>query len=88
MRAEHKRVKIGAMPGEIPMGMKIDLREFRGPHMLVDGSMLGENACKSLRRYMKAKAKTVQRQRDRNVIASASSETPSKPRSDRMAVGE
>lgn len=70
MLTEHKRVKIGAMPGEIPMGMKIDLREFRGPHELLDGSVLGEDACKAMLRFMKGRARKIQRQRDRATIGS------------------
>lgn len=69
MLTEHKRVKIGAQPGDINMGCKIALREGRVPLVVFPWQVLDERDASALRRYMKGKSKAVQRRRDRRACS-------------------
>lgn len=72
MLTEHKRVKIGQLPGQVNLGYLIAMREHRRERT-PDGlcievfpwQHLDERDAAGLRRHMKAKARKVQRRRDR-----------------------
>ncbi|MBI5262742.1 MAG: hypothetical protein HY852_13100 [Bradyrhizobium sp.] len=71
MLSEHKRVKHGQQPGDLPRRTKIRMREKSGPIWLTGASHayeLGEKVIKSFRRILQKKGKKVQRRRDKREI--------------------
>ncbi|KMO30716.1 hypothetical protein VQ02_27520 [Methylobacterium variabile] len=69
MLTEHKRVKLGHIPGDISIGAQIAFREGRVPLMVFPWQILDERDTKAMRRYLKGKSRAVQRRRDRVAIS-------------------
>lgn len=71
MLSEHKRVKHGQQPGDLPRRTKIRMRERRGAIWLAGASHayeLGEKVIKTFRKILQAKSRKVQRRRDKREI--------------------
>jgi len=67
-RNEHKRVKHGHVPGDIPKQYKIDMREKKTPVVIYTGHTISESAAKVYRKMLAKKSKKRQRRRDRERI--------------------
>lgn len=65
---EHKRVKHGQQPGDIPKHDKIAMREKKTPIEIFPWHTITEKAAKTYRNGLREKGKTVQRRRDKAVI--------------------
>lgn len=62
---EHKRVKHGQQPGDIPKKMKIAMREKKAPIVVWSWHTITEKAAKNYRRMLVDRSRTVQRRRDK-----------------------
>lgn len=67
-RNEHKRVKHGQQPGDIPKRYKIAMREKDTPIQIFSWHSISDEAAKTYRNDLKDKGRTVQRRRDKKVI--------------------
>jgi hypothetical protein len=69
MQTEHKRIKHHQMPGDLSKGTIIRLRERRGlPLWPFLWQGLDIRQAQAIRRFLKERSKSRQRQRDREVI--------------------
>lgn len=67
-RNEHKRVKHGHVPGDVPKSTKIRMREGKTPIFVSAWHTISEKAAKVYRKMLAKKGKKRQRRRDQERI--------------------
>ena len=68
MDSEFKRVKHGAVPGDVSKRIKIAMREKKMPVEVFPWYVIEDPCAKSFRKYLQEKSKKVQRRRNKKEI--------------------